>query len=312
MGLEKNKTIDVVGIGGSLLDTLYVVPGYPEEDTKMKASQTVTQCGGPVATALTAVSKLGLSCSYVGVMGDDPAGRAMIADFKRYQVDTRFITVRPDSQSSTCIVIISEQKKTRTVIWSPGNTEPLAPEALPESVMNEARVLHLDGLQHDAAMAASRWFGENGKKVSLDAGSFHDRIELLLPYVDWMICAEDFVLQLTGQKSAEEAVCKTFQKYQPEVVAATQGPSGGVWTTDGKTVHHYNPAPVKEVDTTGAGDVFHGGVIYARLQGWDWPEVFRFASVTAALKCTKLGGRPGMPTRQEVDAYMSKQQGAEL
>lgn len=301
--------VEVLGIGGALFDTFFVVPDYPAEDTKLKAKATLNQCGGPVATALTAVSKLGLPCAFAGAMGDDPAGQAMLADFLVYGVHTAGIRIRTHSQSAASMILVNEAKKTRTIIWSPGDAAPLNLDEIPEHLVRQAKVLHLDGLQHDAALAAARHFKADGKIVSIDAGSFHPGVETLLPLVDWLICAEEFVLRLTGARSVEEAVIEAFKRYRPEVVAATQGKSGGLWTTDGNTVHRYLPSPVTVVDTTGAGDVFHGAAIYARLQGWDWPEVFSFASAVAALKCTKLGGRAGIPTRQEVDAYLMTQRG---
>ncbi|MDW7656314.1 MAG: PfkB family carbohydrate kinase [Bacillota bacterium] len=304
-----NLSVDVLGIGGSLFDTFFVVSDYPVEDTKLKAKATLNQCGGPVATALTAASKLGMSCAFIGAMGDDPAGQAMLADFHVYSVHTSGIRIRTHCQSAASMILVNEAKKTRTIIWSPGDAAPLGPAEIPENLIRQAKVLHLDGLQHDAALAVAQQFKAAGKRVSFDAGSFHPGVEALLPLADWLICAEEFVLRLTGAQSAEEAVIEAFKRYQPEVVAATQGKSGGLWTTDGRTVQRYLPAPVTVVDTTGAGDVFHGAAIYARLQGWDWPEVFAFASAVAALKCTKLGGRTGIPTREEVDAYLQTRGG---
>lgn len=301
--------VDVLGIGGSLFDTFFVVPVFPTEDTKLKAKATLNQCGGPVATALTAVSKLGLSSAFIGAMGDDPAGQAMVADFRVYGVHTSGIRIRTHSQSAASMILVNEVKKTRTIIWSPGDAAPLATAEIPENLIRQAKVLHLDGLQREAALAAARQFRSEGKIVSLDAGSFHPGVEELLPLTDWLICAEDFILRLTGARTAEEAVLEAYRRYRPEVVAATQGKSGGLWTEDGIHIQRYLPSPVTVVDTTGAGDVFHGAAIYARLQGWDWARVFAFASAVAALKCTKLGGRTGIPTRQEVDAYLKTQQG---
>jgi ribokinase len=231
----------------------------------------------------------------------------MLADFAVFGVDTAAVTIRPGCQSSSCVVIISAATQTRTVVWSPGNAWTGDPVYLPDALFESAHVLHLDGLQAESALIAARRFKDSGKTVSLDAGSFHPGVDTLLPLADWLVCAESFVRRQTGAADTAEAVLALYRQYRPEVAAATQGKDGGLWTTDGQTVHRYRPMPVAAVDTTGAGDVFHGAVIYARLQGWDWPQVFAFASAVAALKCTRLGGRTGIPTRSAVDAYLARQ-----
>jgi len=301
------EPVAVIGLGGSLFDTFMVVPEFPGEDTKMKAKATLSQCGGPAATALTAVGKLGLPCAFFGAMGDDPAGQAMLADFAAYGVRTDGIQVRVGCQSASSMILVNEARATRTIVWSGGTAAPIRPEELDTQLMEQARVLHLDGLNQEAALYAARSFKADGKIVSLDGGSFHPGVPDLLPLVDWLVCAEEFILRLTGAANAEDAVCLAYRQYGPQVATATRGKAGGVWTEDGKTVRHYLPSPVTVVDTTGAGDVFHGAVIYARLQGWNWDKVFAFASAVAALKCTKLGGRTGIPTRPDVDAYLLEQ-----
>lgn len=304
--------IPVIGIGGSLFDTFFMVDRFPDEDSKIRATETWSQCGGPVATAMAAVSHLGTPSAFAGSMGSDPPGQAMIDDFKFYGVATEGIKIRSGCQSASSMILVNKERATRTIIWNPGDAASLHPDELPRSLLDQARVLHVDGLQTEAAQAAARHFRSAGKIVSMDAGSFHPGYEQLLALTDWLICAESFVLRQTGAANAEEAVRKIFRQYHPVVAAATQGSSGGIWTVDGSSVFRYQPFPVSAVDTTGAGDVFHGAVLYARLLGWDWPRVFTFASAAAALKCTRPGGRAGMPTRTEVDAFLHAQQGAGL
>ncbi|NLV85446.1 MAG: hypothetical protein GXY60_12855 [Spirochaetales bacterium] len=301
------EPVAVIGLGGSLFDTFMVVAEFPGEDTKMKAKATLSQCGGPAATALTAVGKLGLPCAFFGAMGDDPAGQAMLADFVAYGVRTDGIQVRAGCQSAASMILVNQAHATRTIIWSGGTAASIRPDELNVQLMDQARVLHLDGLNQEAALFAAQTFKAAGKIVSLDGGSFHPGVPDLLPLVDWLVCAEEFILRLTGAANAEDAICQAFRQYGPQVAAATQGKAGGIWTEDGKTVHRYLPSLVPVVDTTGAGDVFHGAVIYARLQGWSWDKVFVFASAVAALKCTRLGGRTGIPTGPDVDAYLLTQ-----
>jgi hypothetical protein len=165
--------VAVIGLGGSLFDTFMVVPEFPGEDTKMKAKATLSQCGGPAATALTAVGKLGLPCAFFGAMGDDPAGQAMLADFAAYGVRTDGIQIRAGCQSASSMILVNEARATRTIVWSGGTAAPIRPDELNMQLMEQSRVLHLDGLNQEAALFAARTFHAAGKIVSLDGGSFH-------------------------------------------------------------------------------------------------------------------------------------------
>ena len=83
----------IVGIGANVFDTLYNIPTYPTEDTKMRATASKTAGGGPVATGLVAASKLGEETAYIGVLSDDSGGKFLKSDFEKYGVDTSFIDI---------------------------------------------------------------------------------------------------------------------------------------------------------------------------------------------------------------------------
>ncbi len=97
-------TAKIVGIGANVFDTLYTVPTYPTEDTKMRAVSSKTAGGGPVATGLVAAQKLGEDTAYIGVLSDDSGGQFLKADFEKYGVDTRFIEVKPGCRSFASVL----------------------------------------------------------------------------------------------------------------------------------------------------------------------------------------------------------------
>lgn len=297
--------VSLVGIGGSLLDNLYIVPDFPEENTKIQAEELKSQCGGPVATALVAAAKLGMSCAYLGSIGDDQAGQEMLADFKNYDVMQKGIIVRSNAYSASSMIIVNKTSNSRTVIWSKGTVDPIRSNELDMELLKQASILHLDGLHYEAALFAAKYFRENNKIVSLDGGSIHNGIFEILPYCDWLICSEEFVMRLTEESDAHAGLCKMFKRYCPQIVVATQGESGGIWTVDGINIERYAPYFVPVVDTTGAGDVFHGALIYARKQGLEWDKSLSFASAVAGLKCRELGGRTGIPSLEETLTFIN-------
>ncbi|MEG0766295.1 MAG: PfkB family carbohydrate kinase [Clostridia bacterium] len=294
---------DVVGIGATVFDTLMLTNGFPEEDTKMQASQTMIQGGGPCATALVAVRKLGVSAEYMGNVGDDSYGMFMLEDFRKYGVETRNIHVKIGCDSFHSFVLLNTKQSTRTCIWDKGTVPPPMPVDIDMDAVCNAKVLHLDGHQLDAAIHAARLAKQHGVKVSLDAGGTYPGIERLLPFIDFLIPSEEFARKITGQSTAEAAATALYAQYKPELLVITQGRRGG-FLYDGKTYTHYPAFPVEAIDSNGAGDVFHGAFIAAYVRGLAPLECAKLASAASALKCTHLGARDGIPSFERTREFM--------
>jgi sulfofructose kinase len=170
-----------------------------------------------------------------------------------------------------------------------------------------ARVLHLDGQFMPAAIQAASWAQEAGVKVCYDGNHPREGLADLLPLVDWLVVAAPFPAAVTGISDPREAASALLAA-RPEVLVVTQGERGcQVWT--GKEQFRAPGIPVQAVDTTGAGDAFHGGFIYAMLQGWDLRGAAHFANAVAAVNCQTLGGRRGLPSLEEVRIWMIRNGG---
>lgn len=295
----------VLGIGASLYDVIMSVENYPKENTKQRTDKVTYQCGGPVSTALVAISKLGGEASYFGVFTDDGYSDSMLEEFKRYGIDTSLCIKKGGYSSPFSFIIVSEEAHTRTVLWTGGTLPLLLPEKVPEEAIKASSVIHLDGNQRDAALYAAKIANENGVKVSLDAGSCYPGITEIVEYTDFLVASEEFVREFTGNNDLQDAAKGLYKRFKPEIVVVTQGDSGGFYF-DGQKLEQYPAYSVNVVDTTGAGDVFHGAFIFGYLKGWRWERIVRFSSAVSALKCTKSGGRTGIPTYCEAVNFMKE------
>lgn len=295
----------IIGIGSTVYDTLMVTDGFPVEDTKMQGLETKVQGGGPCATALVAAAKLGVTAAYMGTVGNDPFGRFMLDDLARWGVGTRYVREVPDTVSFHAVVLLNRQNASRTCIWSRGTVPPPQPDALDADALRNAKVLHLDGHMLDAAVYAARLCRSVGVKVSHDAGGVYPGIERLLPFVDYLIPSEEFALKITGAKTAENAALQLFETYRPEIVVLTQGVRGGI-LLDEQGIRRYDSFKVDVKDSNGSGDTFHGAFIAARIKGLNAFDACRYASAAAAIKCTRLGARYGMPHDSECRAFLQQ------
>lgn len=298
----------VVGIGSALFDMLMTSEVFPEEDTKIQGISTKTQCGGPCATALVAISKLGVTSEYIGTVGDDMHGKFILEQLGLYGVKTENVKVIKGASSFNSFVLCNTKNSSRTCIWNKGTVTPPEKEDVNLDVLKNATYLHLDGHQLDTAIYAAEQAHKFGVKVSLDAGGTYPGIEKLLPLVDILIPSEEFALKITGQEDAAEAAKILQEKYHPEILIITQGSKGGFIWKDEQEIR-YPVFPVKAIDSNGAGDTFHGAFLAASIRGMDIFEAAKFASATSALKCTRFGAQEGIPGFDEVLSFIKEREG---
>ncbi len=300
--------IEVVGIGAALFDILMTADAFPMEDTKLQGKQTKLQGGGPCATGLVAMSKLGVSSAYMGTLGDDMYGDFIRSAFDTYGVDRTHVRTVPGAQSFHSFVLLNLSNASRTCVWNRGTVTPPIPADVNLDVLKNAKFLHLDGHQLECAIYAAEKAREFGVTVSLDAGGTYPGIERLLPLVDVLIPSEEFALKITGCKTAEAAAAALWDAYHPQTLIITQGSRGGFIWENGKPVR-YPVFPVNAVDSNGAGDTFHGAFVAACVKGMTVMEAASYASATSALKCTRFGAQEGIPGDKEVLEFMEKNPG---
>ena len=300
----------IVGIGACVMDTLYNVPTFPKEDTKLRATGSKPAGGGPVATGLVAAQKLGEQTAYIGVLSDDNGGVFLKKDFEKYGVDTSLIKTEVGYRSFTSVIWLAADSTSRTCVFDKGNLPALSLSDDQKTAIKNATLLMVDGNELDAAVEAAKFARENNTKVLYDCGGLYDGVERLLAHTDIMIPSEEFALGHTGKGTAEDAAKALFEKYSPEVVVITQGKRGGI-IYNGKEVISYPIYPAVVVDSNGSGDVFHGAFAAAVVKGYDYEKCCHFSSAVSGLKCTSVGARESVPDFETVKAYM-KENGYEL
>jgi len=300
----------IVGIGANVFDTLYTVPSFPKEDTKMRAVASKTAGGGPVATGLVAASKLGIDTAYIGVLSDDNGGRFLKEDFIKYGVDVGFIEVKSGYRSFASVLWLAEDTTTRTCVFDKGDLPPLELNDEQKNAVKNAEILMVDGNEMDAAVEAAKIAKQNGTRVLYDCGGLYEGVERLLKHTDIMIPSEEFALGHTGENSVEDAAKKLYETYNPEVVVITRGKKGGM-LFNGKDFLEYPIYPAKVVDSNGSGDVFHGAFAAAIIKGYDFEKCCHFSSAVSAIKCMGVGARESVPNFETVKKYL-KENGYEL
>ncbi len=294
----------VVGIGQCAWDLLAVIDSFPQPDTKKEVLLWEEQGGGPVATALATLSRFGVACRFHGVIGDDREGAAIRQSLREEGVYVSGLVTRAHASSQTAFIAIEKSAATRTIFWKRPSGEPLSPEELSQDFLEGADFLLLDGLMKDVSLFAAQKAKEAGIPVMLDAGRVRDGMLELARLCDYVVGSEEFARELGWSGDAAQFKPK-IKNHGFGTTTITLGARGSVTYADGNVI--VIPAfPVETRDTTGAGDVFHGGYIYGLLLKWSLEATVRFASAVAAMKCMKVGGRAGIPRPAEVQRFLEE------
>jgi sugar/nucleoside kinase (ribokinase family) len=296
-----NRPFDVVGFGLNSVDFMTVLPVFPAPNTKMEMTDFSPQGGGQVASAMVTCARLGLTAKYVGKVGDDTWGEFALGGLRDEGVDVSDITIQRGAKNQSAIVLVTQACGERTILWRRDKRLLYREGELSKRAICSGKILHVDGHDIEATLRAVGWARAEGIPTVMDADRIDEETGELIRHIDFLITSSTFPIRFTGIDDLPRAM-SALQRRSGGFVAATLGSDGAVAMVEGRPVY-YGGVAVEAVDTTGAGDVFHGAFICGLLRGWTIREVFTFANTVAGLKCTRLGGR-GAPTLQEVEAYL--------
>ncbi|UCF83899.1 MAG: hypothetical protein JSV50_22545 [Desulfobacteraceae bacterium] len=297
------EAIQVVGLGQACVDYLGNLTAYPQEDGKVELTDLHFRCGGPSSTALVTLSRLGVSTSFLGSLSDDPFGKKILNNLKREKVGVSYLKITPGYTSQFAFITVTKESGKRTIFWHRGTVPHLEKNDVDIGQFQEARILHTDGLMIEASIEAARQARGLGMTVVMDAGTMRKGSEELVKLVDILIASETFATPLVGSNAGHEIALHALMELGPRQVVITLGARGSIGLNDQGTFHQ-EAFQVSAVDTTGAGDVYHGGYIYGLVQGWDMRECMRFASAVAALNCTEIGAQSGIPNLERINEFM--------
>jgi sugar/nucleoside kinase (ribokinase family) len=297
-----DKPFDVVGFGLNSVDFVTVLPTFPSPNGKMEMADFSESGGGQAATAMVTCSRLGLRVKYIGKVGDDPWGEYSLASIEKEGVDVSAVRRETGVKNQFAVVLVDQTSGERTILWRRDKRLLYGEGELCRNSICEGKVLHVDGHDIEATLTAVNWAKQEGIVTVMDADRIDEKTGDLIRHIDFLITSSTFPIRFTGISELPEALI-ALQECCGGFVAATLGRDGAMALVNGIPVH-YRGLGIDAVDTTGAGDVFHGAFIYGLVRGWGVDRIFPFANAVAGLKCTRLGGR-SVPSVEEVKGYMT-------
>jgi sulfofructose kinase len=298
-------SFDVVGVGLNATDTLLLLPKFPAYAGKVPFEAEILSPGGQVASAMVACARLGLRVKYIGTVGDDLRGQVQMQSLETSGINLDDVEVRENCANQTAYILIDQTTGERTVLWSRPDCLRLEPESITPEKITCARLLHIDGHDTPAVARAAQIARSHRIPVTVDVDTIYHGFDEVLPNVDYLVGSSEFPVQWTNERDPFKALRLIREEYRMRVAAMTLGAHGSLALCDEGYV--YSPAFVVNcVDTTGAGDVFHGAFCYAVLQGMSIRDTLEFSNAMAALNCTALGARGGVGTVEQARALMAR------
>jgi sugar/nucleoside kinase (ribokinase family) len=296
---------DVAGVGLNATDTVLLVPRFPAYAGKEAFEEEFVSPGGQVASAMVTCARLGLRVKYIGTVGDDERGRIQMESLQSSGVNLDHVQVRNNTANQSAYIVIDRSTGERTVFWRRPEGLRLDPSEIKPEMIACARLLHIDGHDTAAVAKAARIARQRQIPVTVDVDTVYHGFDRVLPFVDYLITSSEFPAQWTNERDPFRALEMIQDEYGMRVAAMTLGAQGSLARTEGR--FHYSPAFVVNcVDTTGAGDIFHGAFCYAVLKGMTMSETLDFCNAMAALNCMALGARGGIATQEQAVALAGR------
>ncbi|MFB3853050.1 MAG: carbohydrate kinase family protein [Vicinamibacterales bacterium] len=291
---------DVVGVGQNSVDEVVLLPRMPAASaglSKLRILRRDICCGGQTATAMAACARLGLRARYVGPVGADENGTRILEALAAEGVDS-VGTVRMPYPNGTALVLVDATTGERIVLWQRDQRLALGENDIGADLLSGAAIVHVDDGDTATAIHTALLARDAGIPVTSDIDKTLDATEELISLVTYPIMAEHVPSALTGEGDLEAALTRMRRRFD-QVLTVTLGSRGAV-ALDGERLIGQPAFAVDAVDTTGAGDVFRAGFIYALLAGKEIAEVLRFACAAAAASCRRVGAMAGAPRLAEV------------
>lgn len=297
--LPGDKEFDLVGFGFNSVDLVCVVDRYPACGAKCEILQLEKMPGGQAATAVIFASRMGLRARYIGKVGGNDLGRLSLASLGSERVDISNVFIEESADNQLSIIIIDKSSGERTVLWQMDERLHFRLDELKREAVCAGRIFLLDGCDPGTALLASRWCREEGIPVVADLDHAVPNCAEIVKNVDCLIASEHFPSDFLGIEDPVRAFRALAERFDG-FLAVTMGARGAMAMVGGESVL-FPGLNVRAVDTTGAGDIFHGAFVYGLLKNWPLHRIMAFSNAAAGLSCMHLGARAGIRPLPEIE-----------
>ena len=299
----------ILCIGHSSWDITVPVDEYPVENTKYRYNEKYSAGGGPAANAAFVLGKWGIDTVIASTIGSDDFGTRIKKEFQDINVNTDYLETNYDKDTSFSFILINKKSGSRTVF----NVATEHPALKKLNYDFTPDIILTDGHDYGASQNAISKY-QNAITI-IDAGRVTPELLELCKYIKYIVCSKGFAETVTNMKfdfnnpnSLVAIYNKLQDKYPNSIIVITLEEKGCLYQV-GNEIKIMPGLNVQAVDTTGAGDIFHGAFTYGIANNFDMEKVVTLANIAAGLSVQKIGSRLSIPNLSEVLDYYTKKTG---
>ena len=289
----------IMCVGQSAYDITLPLDHYPIENKKVRVQGKVECGGGSASNCAYLLAKWGMETYFAGVVGNDYYGEQIRKEYERTGVNTKYLQVSQEFPTTSSYIIANTSTGTRTILTSRNNDIKMQPAEVEDTF----DYLLFDGYEKDFCLDLIKK-NPNAVKI-LDAGSLKEATVELAHLVDWVVCSHDFAEDFSKVKIDYKDINTIINAYK-ELKKELKGnviitlESLGCFTCIDGAYRIVPSIPVKAVDSTGAGDIFHGAFVYSLANGFDLEKAMKFSNITGAISVLTIGSRLSIPELERV------------
>ncbi len=296
----------ILCIGHSAYDITIPIDSFPVENSKYRFKKTDEGGGGPAANMAYLLGKWGEEVYYTGIVGNDVYGQRIKKELENVKVDTHLIETTYKNDTQLSFVLVNKQNGSRTIFNITDDYIPLNKH----EVDFDPEIILMDGYDY---IASKDIIDKYSKAISIiDAGSASPEILDLCKRSKYIVCSKEFAETVTNMKfdwNDKNTLIEIYQlladKYDGKELVITLEEHGSLYSQNG--IIKLMPAlKVEAVDTTGAGDTFHGAFAYGLSKEFDIEKTVKYATIAAGISVTRMGARKSIPELKEVEEEYTK------
>ena len=282
----------ILCIGNSAYDITSVVEHFPKENVKYKILNQVECGGGSCGNAAYLLAKWGIETYFVGLIGNDTYGKRIRDEFRTIGVKTDYLEMADNYETTTSHIIVNQENGSRTIL----SYHPNYREMSDIDINITPDLIYLDGREYNMAVKVLK---SNPNAISvIDASNDRKDVKELCKLCNYVVCSKDFMKSVSGididdTNNLDEAFKILENEFNATIIVTLEELGSAYRNSDNKIVI-VPSIKVKAIDTTGAGDIFHGVFTYGLACNWSLENILRFANVAGAMSVTKIGGRNSM------------------
>lgn len=295
--------MNIFCIGHAAYDTTVPVLNYPVENTKNRVQARIGNGGGPANNAAYLLGKWGMQPYFVGIVGEDEHGKFILEELKSVEVNTKYLEFNKEHTTTSSFIIANQENGSRTIL----TYRPSTMKMKQIEIQEKADVILVDGQEFEMS---KKMILENPNAISIiDAGRNVEEVIELCQMVTYIVCSKDFAESVTGismdyqnMETLQKAFLKLEEQFPQAILVITLESFGCLYRKE-EEIKIMPSLTVKAIDSTGAGDIFHGAFTYAIANQYSFEDSLKIANIAGAISVTRLGSRKSMPEKEEMKVY---------